>query len=146
MASTYDIAVIGGGAGGYVAALRGAQLGATVIVIEKDRLGGTCLNFGCIPTKALLTSAEAYALAKRGAEFGVDIKGLTFNLPAAMERKATVVNTLVNGVGTLFKSAGVESLKGTAKLLGRRRFAVGKQEIEAGDILVGTGSGAGRVP
>jgi dihydrolipoamide dehydrogenase len=146
MASSYDIAVIGGGPGGYVAALRAAQLGATVIVIEKDRLGGTCLNFGCIPTKALLTSAEAYALAKRGAEFGVDIKGLTFNLPAAMERKATVVNTLVNGVGTLFKSAGVESLRGTAKLLGKGRFTVGKQEIEAGDILVATGSVPSRIP
>ena len=146
MASSFDIAVIGGGPGGYVAALRAAQLGASVMVVEKDRLGGTCLNYGCIPTKALLTSAEAYALAKRGAEFGVDVKGLTFNLPAAMERKAKVVNTLVNGVGTLFKAAGVESLKGTARLLGKGRFAVGKQEIEAADILIATGSVPSRIP
>jgi dihydrolipoamide dehydrogenase len=146
MASSFDIAVIGGGPGGYVAALCAAQLGASVLVVEKDRLGGTCLNFGCIPTKALLTSAEVYSLAKRGAEFGVDVKGLTFNLPAAMERKAKVVNTLVNGVGTLFKAAGVESLKGTAKLLGKGRFSVGKQQIAAGDILIATGSVPSRIP
>jgi dihydrolipoamide dehydrogenase len=144
--SSYDLAIIGGGPGGYVAALRAAQLGASVVVVEKDRLGGTCLNFGCIPTKALLTSAEVFALARRGAEFGVDVKGLTFNLPAALERKAKVVDTLVSGVGTLFKSAGVESLHGTAKLLGKGRISVGRDEIAAADILVATGSVPARIP
>ena len=128
MSSSFDIAIIGGGPGGYVAALRAAQLGARVVVVEKDKLGGTCLNWGCIPTKALLTSAEVFALARRGAEFGVEVKGLTFNLPAAMERKAKVVNTLVSGVGMLFKSAGVASVIGTAKLLGKGRIAAGKEE------------------
>ncbi len=146
MASNYDLAIIGGGPGGYVAALRAAQLGARVMVVEKDRLGGTCLNWGCIPTKALLTSAEVFALARRGAEFGVEVKGLTFNLPAAMERKAKVVNTLVNGVGTLFKSAGVESVQGTAKLLGQGRLRVGKEELSAADILIATGSTPARIP
>jgi dihydrolipoamide dehydrogenase len=146
VASNYDIAIIGGGPGGYVAALRAAQLGASVVVVEKDKLGGTCLNWGCIPTKALLTSAEVFALARRGAEFGVDVKGLSFNLPAAMERKAKVVNTLVNGVGTLFKSAGVESVKGTARLLGKGRLAVAKEQISAGAILVATGSVPSRIP
>jgi dihydrolipoamide dehydrogenase len=146
VASSYDIAIIGGGPGGYVAALRAAQLGASVVVVEKDKLGGTCLNWGCIPTKALLTSAEVFALAKRGAEFGVDVKGLTFNLPVAMERKAKVVNTLVSGVGMLFKSSGVESLQGTARLLGKGRIAVGKDEISAHDILLATGSVPARIP
>jgi dihydrolipoamide dehydrogenase len=146
VASSYDIAIVGGGPAGYVAALRAAQLGARVVVIEKDKLGGTCLNWGCIPTKALLTSAEVFALARRGAEFGVDVKGLTFNLPAAMERKAKVVNTLVSGVGTLFKSSGVESLQGTARLLGNGRLAVGKVEISAADILLATGSVPARIP
>ena len=146
MASSYDIAIVGGGPGGYVAALRAAQLGASVVVIEKDRLGGTCLNWGCIPTKALLTSAEVFALAKRAAEFGVEVKGLTFNLPAAMERKAKVVNTLVSGVGMLFKSSGVESRQGTARLLGKGRLAVGKEEISAADIVLATGSVPARIP
>jgi dihydrolipoamide dehydrogenase len=146
VASSYDIAIVGGGPGGYVAALRAAQLGASVVVVEKDKLGGTCLNWGCIPTKALLTSAEVFALARRGAEFGVDVKGLTFNLPAAMERKAKVVNTLVSGVGMLFKSSGVESLHGTGSLLGKGRIAVGKEEISAGDILLATGSVPARIP
>ena len=146
MGSTYDIAIIGGGPAGYVAALRAAQLGAKTAVIEKDRLGGTCLNWGCIPTKALLTSAELYAMVKRGSEFGVEVTGLKFNLAAAMERKARVVSTLVSGVGTLFKSAGVESLKGGGRLLGKGRIAVGKDEIRAGDILIATGSVPSRIP
>jgi dihydrolipoamide dehydrogenase len=146
MATSYDIAVIGGGPAGYVAAIRAAQLGAKTVVIEKDKLGGTCLNYGCIPTKALLTSAELFALAGRGAEFGVDTKGLTFNLVAAQERKAKVVATLVNGVATLFKANGVESLEGTAKLLGKGRIAVGKEEIAAKDVLLATGSVPARIP
>ena len=146
MASSYDIAVIGGGPAGYVAAIRAAQLGARTVVVEKDSLGGTCLNWGCIPTKALLTSAELFAMVKRGSEFGVDVKDLTFNLPAAQERKAKVVSTLVNGVGTLFKASGVETLKGTATLKGKNRVAVGSEEISAGDILLATGSVPARIP
>src|SRR5438270_2017701 len=146
MAATYDIAVIGGGPGGYVSAIRAAQLGARVVVVEKDKLGGTCLNVGCIPTKALLTSAELYALAGRGAEFGVALKNLHFDLAAAQERKAKVVATLVNGVGTLFKSAGVDSVKGAATLKGKGKIAVGKDEIAAKDILLATGSVPARIP
>src|SRR5438270_2079632 len=137
--SSYDIAVIGGGPAGYVAAIRAAQLGARAVVVEKDKLGGTCLNYGCIPAKALLTSAELYALAGRGAEFGVETKGLSFNLAAAQERKAKVVSTLVNGVGILFKANGVESIKGAARLLGDGRIAIGQQEITAKDVLLATG-------
>jgi dihydrolipoamide dehydrogenase len=146
MATSYDIAVIGGGPAGYVAAIRAAQLGASAVVVEKDKLGGTCLNYGCIPTKSLLTSAELYALAGRGAEFGVETKGLSFNLAAAQERKAKVVSTLVNGVASLFKAGGVESVKGTAKLLGKGRVAVGKDEINAKDILLATGSVPAWIP
>ncbi|TMD56374.1 MAG: dihydrolipoyl dehydrogenase [Chloroflexi bacterium] len=146
MASSYDLAVIGGGPGGYVSAIRAAQLGARVVVVEKDSLGGTCLNVGCIPTKSLLTSAELYALAGRGSEFGVEAKELRFNFAAAQERKAKVVATLVNGVGSLFKAAGVESRKGTATLKGKGRIAIGKEEINAKDILVATGSVPARIP
>ncbi|GAC1658169.1 MAG: hypothetical protein NVS9B1_17490 [Candidatus Dormibacteraceae bacterium] len=140
MGSTYDIAIIGGGPAGYVAAIRAAQLGAKPVVIEKDRLGGTCLNWGCIPTKALLSSAELYAAAGRGAELGVEIKGLKFNLATAQERKQKVVDKHVNGVAALFKANGVEAMYGAGRLLGKGRIAVGGDELSAKDILIATGS------
>ena len=146
MPTNFDLAVIGGGPGGYVAALRAAQLGAKTVVIEKDRLGGTCLNWGCIPTKALLTSAELYAMARRGEEFGLKFKDLTFDMAPAQARKAKVVSTLVNGVGTLFKAAGIESINATATLLGKGRVKAGNQEIQAADVIIATGSFPSRIP
>src|SRR5260370_517039 len=116
MAGTFDVAVVGGGPGGYVAALRAAQLGAVTAIIEKDRFGGTCLVRGCIPTKALLQSSELYALAKGGAPFGVVADNVGFDWPAAQKRKTAVADQLVRGVEGLLKAGGVTMVRQAAKL------------------------------
>src|SRR2546428_9309269 len=92
MAGAFDVAVIGGGPGGYVAALRAAQLGAKTAIVEKDRMGGMCLVRGCIPTKALLQSSELYTLAKAGQPFGLVADHIRFDWPAAQERKGQVAD------------------------------------------------------
>src|ERR1044071_1473816 len=107
MADSFDVIVIGGGPGGYVAALRAAQLGARTAIVEKDRMGGTCLVRGCIPTKALLQSTELYTEVVHGAPFGVVTDNLRFDWPAAQKRKSQVVDQLVKGVEGLLKAGGV---------------------------------------
>src|SRR5712692_11614213 len=104
MAQSFDVVVIGGGPGGYVAALRAAQLGASTAIVEKDRMGGTCLVRGCIPTKALLQSSELYTLAKGGQAFGLLADSVGFDWAAAPKRKTAVVDQLVNGVEGLLKA------------------------------------------
>src|SRR6516164_5768808 len=116
MASSFDVVVIGGGPGGYVAALRAAQLGAATAIVEKDRMGGTCLVRGCIPTKALLQSAELYTLAKAGEPFGLVTGELGFDWAAAQKRKTAVVDQLVKGVEGLLKAGGITSFKGAARM------------------------------
>src|SRR2546428_1203459 len=114
---SFDVAVIGGGPGGYVAAIRAAQLGGRVALAEKERLGGTCLVKGCIPTKALLQSSELYSLvAREGARFGVVAESVRFDMNAAQERRVQVVDQLVKGVEGLLKAAGVEVLRGHGRL------------------------------
>src|SRR5260370_4522414 len=115
-ADSFDVVVIGGGPGGYVAALRAAQLGAKTAVVERDRVGGTCLVRGCIPTKALLQSAELYTLAKAGAPFGVVADKIGVDWSAALGRKTEVVDKLVKGVEGLLKAGGVALVRGTASL------------------------------
>jgi len=147
MPTSFDIAVIGGGPGGYVAAIRGAQLGAKVAVIEKDRMGGTCLVRGCIPTKALLQSSELYSLVLRqGASFGVVSQGLSFDLAAAQTRRKQVVDTFVQGVEGLLKGNGVETIHGSGRLLAGGGFAVADQEYSAKSILIATGSIPAHLP
>src|SRR5256885_8131823 len=119
MAASFDVVVIGGGPGGYVAALRAAQLGARTAIVEKDRMGGTCLVRGCIPTKALLQSSELYTLARAGRPFGLVADKIGFDWSAAQQRKAQVVDQLVKGVEGLLKAGGVTSFKGSAKLAGK---------------------------
>ncbi len=146
MPERFDVAVIGGGPGGYVAAIRAAQLGARTAVVEKDRLGGTCVVRGCIPTKAMLQSSELYSIMRRGGEFGVVSDGLRFDLGAASRRRDQVVDQLVKGVEGLMKGNGIRVLRGAARLEGGGRFTVAGERHEAEDIVVATGSVPARIP
>ena len=146
MAGSFDIVVIGGGPGGYVAALRAAQLGAKTAIVEKDRMGGTCLVRGCIPTKALLQSSELYTQAKGGAPFGLVADNVGFDWAAAQKRKTAVVDQLVKGVEGLLKAGGVTSLKGAGRLAGKGVVDVGGDQVQAKDIVIATGSAVARIP
>jgi dihydrolipoamide dehydrogenase len=142
----FDVAVIGGGPGGYVAAIRAAQLGARTAIVEKDRLGGTCLVRGCIPTKAMLQSSELYSLMGRGPEYGVIADGLRFDMRAANKRRDQVVDQLVGGVETLMKGNGIAVVRGAARLEKGGAFVVGGERYEAKDLVVATGSVPARIP
>src|ERR1700736_543491 len=146
MADSFDVAVVGGGPGGYVAAIRAAQLGAKTAIIEKDRLGGTCLVRGCIPTKALLQSSELYSLAKGGAAFGVVADNIAFDWPVAQTRKTAVVDQLVKGVEGLLKAGGVTTVRGSACLAGSGVVDVSGDRLQAKDIIIATGSAVARIP
>src|SRR6266851_1619503 len=146
MAGPFDVLVIGGGPGGYVAALRAAQLGARTAIVEKDRMGGTCLVRGCIPTKALLQSSELYTLARAGRPFGLVADNVGFDWAAAQKRKAAVVDQLVKGVEGLLKAGGVTSLGGAARLAGKGVVDVGGEQVHAKDIVIATGSAIARIP
>src|SRR5216683_3832385 len=146
MAESFDVLVIGGGPGGYVAALRAAQLGAKTAIVERDRVGGTCLVRGCIPTKALLQSAELYTLAKAGGQFGVISDKIGIDWTAALERKTGVVDKLVKGVEGLLKAGGVTLLRGTASLAGKGAVDVSGERVQAKDIVIATGSAVARIP
>src|SRR2546427_231354 len=146
MAGSFDVVVVGGGPGGYVAALRAAQLGASTAIVEKDRLGGTCLVRGCIPTKALLQSSELYTLAKGGAPFGVVADNIAFDWAAAQKRKSAVVNQLVKGVEGLLKAGGVTVFRGAGKLAGSGAIEVAGERLQAKDIVIATGSAVSRIP
>jgi dihydrolipoamide dehydrogenase len=141
-----DVVIIGGGPGGYVAAIHAAHLGAEVALIEKDRLGGTCLNRGCIPTKALVRSTEVFLEAKRADEFGVEIGSVKANLPQIMARKKKVVDTAVSGVEQLIKVNRVSLHYGTGRLVSPRLVKVNTTEIRAKKIIVATGSKSTLLP
>ena len=139
------VAVIGAGPGGYMAAIRAAQLGAAVTVIEAEAVGGVCLNWGCIPTKALRATAQALETARRLAEFGVTGGGdCAVDLPAAMARKDRIVADLVQAVERLLQSHGVELLRGRARLTGPGRLAVeaegGAGEVDYDRLIIASGS------
>jgi len=141
----YDVIVIGGGPGGYVAAIRGAQRGGRVALVEADRLGGCCLNRGCIPTKALVKCAEVYLEARHGANFGVRAAAVELDLPAVLAHKDNAVRQLTQGVRTLLKSAGVDVFGGRARLLPGLRVEVALtggdvQMLEARNVIIATGS------
>ena len=139
-----QIAIVGTGPGGYVAALRAAQLGAEVVCIEKEELGGVCLNWGCIPTKALLRTAEVYDLLGRAGEFGVIVDEPQLDWQTAMERMNQVKSRLVRGVRTLLNQAGVQVVSGQASLARANTLRVtsseGDETIVADDIVLATGS------
>src|SRR5438876_579053 len=146
MAGAFDVAVIGCGPGGYVAALRAAQLGAKTAIVEKDRMGGTCLVRGCIPTQTALPSTELYTLAKAGQPFGLVADNIRFDWPAAQKRKGQVVDQLVKGVEGLLKAGGITSLKGSARLAGKGVVDVSGEQLQAKDIVIATGSAVARIP
>lgn len=140
------IIVIGGGPGGYVAAIRAAQLGASVTVIEKEHLGGTCLNIGCIPTKCLLHSAELIEdIKNQGADIGVKVTGVEVDFPQVIAHKNAVSKKLTGGIGALFKMNKVAKIDGEATFTGPRKLSVKKADgsveaMTADAIIVATGS------
>lgn len=138
--SKYDLAIIGSGPCGYVAGIRAAQLGAKVCIIEKDRLGGTCLNYGCIPTKALIFSAELFFISKSFGKFGISAENINLDFEKAQDRKEEIVNRLRLGIEFLLKRRKVEIKFGNAQLLSKNNIKVDKEVIEARYILIATGS------
>ncbi|MCP4644899.1 MAG: dihydrolipoyl dehydrogenase [bacterium] len=141
-----DVAVIGGGPGGYVAAVRAAQRGAKVVCIERGPLGGVCLNWGCIPTKALIHTAHLYHKLQDAEEYGLKVKGLSLDLKALVKHKNKVVKRLTSGVATLLKANGVQVVKGEAVVTAPGRIQVGDEEVQATNIIVATGSRPARIP
>ena len=148
----YDLIVIGGGPAGYVAAIRAAQLGKIVACVEADRAGGTCLNWGCIPTKALLKNAELYqTISSRAAEFGLKIDGLSYDWPTVIGRSRKVSDRLAGGIEYLFKKNTVESIRGFGSLEGLGKVGVKAADgsfrvLETKDILIATGCKSRALP
>ncbi|MFQ5882355.1 MAG: dihydrolipoyl dehydrogenase [Candidatus Methylomirabilales bacterium] len=150
MAERYDLAVIGGGPGGYVAAIRAAQLGMKVAVVERDRLGGVCLNVGCIPTKALLWNAEVLSLLRRSQEFGFTFENLRVDFSVAVKRSQQAAQKLSKGVEYLMKKNKVTALRGEGKLAGKGQILITKDgkvtELQVERILLATGSRPREIP
>lgn len=141
----YDLVVIGAGPGGYVAAIRAAQLGLKTVVVEKDRPGGVCLNWGCIPSKALLTSAELYENLKESERHGIKVNGLSVDYAQVIKRSREVADRLAKGVEFLLKKNRVPLMAGTGRLESKNRVVIetpgkGTQQVEADRILIATGS------
>ena len=151
MAETaYDMVVIGAGPGGYVAAIRGAQLGLKVAIVEREHLGGICLNWGCIPTKAMLRSAEVFHLMHRAAEFGLKADGIGYDLGAVVARSRKVAAQLSGGIGHLMKKNKVTVVMGAARLTGPTTVEVatdkGTQTLTAKSVILATGARARELP
>ncbi|OLC22245.1 MAG: dihydrolipoyl dehydrogenase [Chloroflexi bacterium 13_1_40CM_68_21] len=144
--ATYDIAILGGGPGGYVAALHAAVKGAKVALVERDRVGGICVTVGCIPSKALLDSSHAYWLATHGEEHGIHVAGARFELGEAVARKDKVVAQLVSGVEALLKGRKADLIKGEGTLVSPTQIRVGQETIDAKAVIVATGSMVGMPP
>lgn len=138
------IIIIGGGPGGYVAAIRAAQLGADVTVIEEDKMGGTCLNRGCIPTKAILASVQTLALFERADQLGIEVEKVVPNFSRMMERKNRIVSQLRGGIDYLLKANKVKVIKGKANFLNSHSICVeteaGRKELEGEKIIIASGS------
>jgi len=156
---TYDVTIIGAGPGGYVAAIRAAQLGLKVALIEKELLGGVCLNWGCIPTKSLLRNAEVVSLLKRGKEFGFTVTGLEVDFGAAVDRSRKVSKRLVKGIGALMRKNGVEVIEGTGVLKSPGAVEVtltsgssaepnvgSTRAVETRNVIIATGGQARTIP
>ncbi|TRZ48032.1 MAG: dihydrolipoyl dehydrogenase [Dehalococcoidia bacterium] len=141
-----DIAIIGGGPAGYVAAIHAAHLGANVALVEKDKLGGTCLNRGCIPTKALVRSVEVLLEARRANEFGIEIGNIETNFQKIMARKRSIVDKLVSGVEQLMKANRISVYRGTGRILSPHSVKVGDEEIATKKLIIATGAESALLP
>jgi dihydrolipoamide dehydrogenase len=149
--SSYDCIVIGSGPGGYVAAIRAAQLGKRTAVVEQDRVGGRCLNYACIPAKAVLRSADLLSEIREAGDYGLVVSGVEVDYPAVQARREKVVATLTGGVGGLFKKNGIDLIEGEASLApaggdGRVRVRIGERELDAGTVILATGSVGRSIP
>jgi dihydrolipoamide dehydrogenase len=138
--SSYDCIVIGSGPGGYVAAIRAAQLGMKTAVIERDRVGGRCLNYACIPAKAVLRAADILTEVREADDYGVKVSGVEVDYESVMKRRDKVVTTLTGGVSGLFKKNGIEPIEGDAMLAGEGKVSVGADQLSARTIVLATGS------
>ncbi|MDD9721450.1 dihydrolipoyl dehydrogenase [Sulfitobacter sp. PR48] len=153
-AKSFDLIVIGAGPGGYVAAIRGAQLGLSVAIVEREHLGGICLNWGCIPTKALLRSSEVFHLMHRAKEFGLKAEGIGYDLDAVVKRSRKVAGQLSGGIGHLMKKNKITVVMGEATLPARGKVSVktdaknggGTEELTAKNIVLATGARARELP
>ena len=146
----YDVIVIGAGPGGYVAAIRAAQLGLKAIVVEREHMGGICLNWGCIPTKAMLRSSEVYHLMHRAKEFGLSVENIDYDLDAVVDRSRGIAKQLNSGVTHLLKKNKVATLMGDATITGPNKVVVktakGDESLTAKHIIIATGARARELP
>lgn len=147
--TSFDCVVMGSGPGGYVAAIRAAQLGMKTAVVEKDTVGGRCLNYACIPAKAVLRSADLLQEVRDAGEFGLKVAGVEVDFAAVQERREKVIATLTGGVAQLFKKNGIELIEGEGSLTpagGALGVRVGGREIAAGTVILATGSVRRSIP
>ncbi len=149
-AKSFDLIVIGAGPGGYVAAIRAAQLGMNVAIVEREHMGGICLNWGCIPTKALLRSSEVFHLMHRAKEFGLSVEKASFDLSAVVKRSRQVAGQLSGGISHLMKKNKITTVMGVATLSGKGKVSVktekGSEELTAKNIVLATGARARELP
>ena len=149
-AKSFDVVVIGAGPGGYVAAIRASQLGLKTAIVEREHMGGICLNWGCIPTKAMLRSSEVFHLMHRAKEFGLKADGIGYDLDAVVKRSRSVAKQLNSGVGHLMKKNKVEVVMGEATLPAKGKVSVktdkGTDELQAKSIIIATGARARELP
>lgn len=147
MADSYDLLVLGGGTGGYTAAIRASQLGLKTAVVEKGKLGGVCLHIGCIPTKALLESSHLYhQVHDRGAEFGLKVKDAAYDFPTIAKRRDGVVAQLYKGVQGLMRKNKIDVIEGAGRLRDKSTVDVGGRRIRAKNVIVATGSSPRGLP
>ena len=144
----YDLLILGSGPGGYVAAIRAGQLGMKVAIVERDEIGGICLNWGCIPSKALLRSAEVLDMVKHAADFGISFDNLQYDFGKAIDRSRTIVRRLTNGVGFLLKKNNITHVKGTGVLRDRNTVEIVEtgQTLTATNTIVSTGARQRNLP
>jgi dihydrolipoamide dehydrogenase len=143
----FDVAILGGGMGGYPAAIRASQLGLKVALVESDKLGGTCLHIGCIPTKALLESSELYhRVSARGTEFGLKAEIVGYDFPTISKRRDAVVNQLFRGVQFLMKKNKIEIVEGKGRVRDPNTLEIGAKQIKAKNLIVATGSTVRTLP